>query len=165
MRALTLHYHPLSSCCHKVLIALDILDIQVEKRLLNLGDSAERSAYMALWPMGKMPLLVDQGRPVPETSIIIEHLQSHHAHPGHTLVPHDPDKALEVRLWDRLLCDGRPPNGRAKMGSWRCVQHGRLRCCAVLVLCHYLRPAVTATRSSGSLLRSFDGSSISGTHH
>ena len=103
MSALTLHYHPLSSCCHKVLIALDVLDIQVEKRLLNLGDSAERSAFMALWPMGKMPLLVDQGRPVPETSIIIEHLQSHHAHPGHTLVPHDPDKALEVRLWDRLF--------------------------------------------------------------
>lgn len=103
MNALTLYYHPLSSCCHKVLIALDVLGIDVDKRLLNLGDVAERAAYLALWPMGKMPLLVDQGRPIPETSIIIEHLQRHHARSGSVLIPSDADAALEVRLWDRLF--------------------------------------------------------------
>jgi len=99
----TLHYHPLSSYCHKVLIAIDLLEVDVDKRLLNLADPAERSAYLALWPTGKMPLLVDQGRPIPETSIIIEHLQRHHARPGRTLIPDEPDQALEVRLWDRLF--------------------------------------------------------------
>lgn len=104
MSTLTLHYHPLSSCCHKVLIALDVLGVvDVEMRLLNLGDPAERSAHLALWPTGKMPLLVDGGRPVPETSIIIEHLQQHHARPGRALIPADPDAALDVRLWDRLF--------------------------------------------------------------
>jgi glutathione S-transferase len=103
MTTLVLHYHPLSSYCHKVLIALDELGTEAEKRLLNLGDPAERSAFLALWPTGKMPLLVDQGRPVPETSIIIEHLQRHHAGPGRTLIPHDADAALQVRLWDRLF--------------------------------------------------------------
>lgn len=103
MSTLTLHYHPLSSYCHKVLIALDVLGVDAELRLLNLGDAAERSAYIALWPLGKMPLLVDQGRPIPETSIIIEHLQRHHAVPGRKLIPIDPDQALEVRLWDRLF--------------------------------------------------------------
>ncbi len=103
MPTLELHYHPLSSCCHKVLIALDELGIDVDLRLLNLGDPAERAAFLALWPTGKMPLLVDQGRPVPETSIIIEHLQRHHAGPGRTLIPTDPDAALDVRLWDRLF--------------------------------------------------------------
>lgn len=98
-----LHYHPLSSYCMKALIALDELGIEAEKRLLNLGDPAERSAYLALWPLGKMPLLVDGGRPVPETSIIIEHLQRHHAGPGHGLIPNDADAALEVRLCDRLF--------------------------------------------------------------
>ena len=98
-----LHYHPLSSCCHKVLIAIDVLEIEVDKRLLNLGDPAERAAHLALWPLGKMPLLVDQGRPVPETSIIIEHLQRHHARPGRALIPDEPDAALDVRLWDRLF--------------------------------------------------------------
>jgi len=104
MTALTLHYHPLSSYCHKVLIALDELSIEAERHVLNLGDPAERSAFLALWPTGKMPLLVDQGRAVPETSIIIEHLQRHHAGAGRTLIPHEPEAALQVRLWDRL-CD------------------------------------------------------------
>lgn len=104
MTALTLHYHPLSSYCHKVLIALDELGIDAERRLLNLGDAAERAAFLALWPTGKMPLLVDDGRAIPETSIIIEHLQRHHAAPGRMLIPQDPEAALQVRLWDRL-CD------------------------------------------------------------
>jgi glutathione S-transferase len=102
MTAPTLHYHPLSSCCHKVLIAIEVLGAEVDKRLLNLGDPAERAAHLARWPLGKMPLLEDQGRPIGETSIIIEHLQRHHAHPGRMLIPHEADAALEVRLWDRL---------------------------------------------------------------
>jgi glutathione S-transferase len=40
---------------------------------------------------------------VPETSIIIEHLQRHHARPGRTLIPHDLAEALDVRRWDRLF--------------------------------------------------------------
>jgi len=105
MSALVLHHHPLSSYCHKVLIALDALGIEeVEKRLLNLGDPAERAAFLALWPTGKMPLLVDEGRPVPETSIIIEYLQRNHAAPGRApLIPTEPDAALDVRLWDRVF--------------------------------------------------------------
>jgi glutathione S-transferase len=103
MTVLTLHYHPLSSYCHKVLIALDMLGIDLDKRLLNLGDPAERAAHLALWPTGKMPLLVDQGQPIPETSIIIEYVQRHHAGPGRTLIPSDPDAALNVRLWDRMF--------------------------------------------------------------
>lgn len=83
--------------------ALDELAIECGKRLLNLGDPAERAAFLALWPTGKMPLLVDQGRPAPETSIIIEYLQRHHASGSRTLIPHDPDEALQVRLWDRLF--------------------------------------------------------------
>jgi len=103
MTAPTLHYHPLSSYCHKVLIAIDLLGAEVDKRWLDLGNPAERDAYLALWPTGKMPLLVDQGRPVPESSVIIEHLQQHHARGGRTLIPHAPDAALDVRLWDRLF--------------------------------------------------------------
>lgn len=99
----TLHYHPLSSYCHKVLIAIDVLGIEVEKRLLDLGDPEVRASHLALWPKGKMPLLVDRLRPVPESSIIIEYLQRHHAGPGRTLIPEDPELALDVRLWDRLF--------------------------------------------------------------
>jgi glutathione S-transferase len=103
MPTLVLHFHPLSSYCHKVLIALHELGVEADRQLLNLGDPEEHSAFLALWPTGKMPLLVDQGKPVPETSIIIEHLQRHHAAPGRTLIPLDADEALAVRLWDRLF--------------------------------------------------------------
>lgn len=99
----TLHGHPLSSYCWKVLIAIDVLGIDVDLQWLNLGDPAERAAHLARWPLGLMPLLVDAGRAVPESSIIIEHLQRHHAPPGRALLPADPDAALEVRLWDRLF--------------------------------------------------------------
>lgn len=100
--ALTLHYHPLSSSCWKVLIALYENGTPFEARSVNLGDPAERSAYAALWPTAKIPLLVDDGRAVPETSIQIEYLDRRH--PGQQrLLPEGFDAQLEVRLWDRLF--------------------------------------------------------------
>ncbi len=100
--ALTLHYHPLSSFCHKVLVALHELGLPFDARLLDLGDAAQREAFVRLWPTGKMPLLVDDGQPVPESSIIIEHLATRHA-PRQALLPQDPRELLEVRLYDRLF--------------------------------------------------------------
>lgn len=103
MNKLTLHYHPLSSCCHKVMIAIDVLGIEVDRQLLNLGDPEQRAAHLALCPTGKMPLLMDGQHAVYETSIIIEYLQRRHAAAGRVLIPDAPDAALEVRLWDRLF--------------------------------------------------------------
>lgn len=97
-----LHYHPLSSCCHKVLIALYELGIEFEPRLLNLGDASQRDDFVALWPTGKMPLLQDGIQVIPETSIIIEHLVQSHGRPDQTLIPQMAREALEVRLMDRL---------------------------------------------------------------
>lgn len=97
-----LHYHPLSSYCQKVQIAADELGVALDLQLLDLSDPARRAAFLALWPTGKMPLLVDRGRVVPETSVIVEYLQQHHAAMGRALVPPEPDAALTVRLWDRL---------------------------------------------------------------
>ncbi len=103
MSELLLHYHPLSSYCWKVTIAIDALGIDVRKQLLDLADPVQRDSYYALWPIGKMPLLVDGERTIPETSIIIEYLQRHHARPGARLIPDDADAALDVRLWDRFF--------------------------------------------------------------
>ena len=47
-----------------------------------------------------MPVLVDAGRTVVESTILIEHLQKlHHAAPGRRLIPEDAGSALDVRLW------------------------------------------------------------------
>jgi glutathione S-transferase len=97
---LTLYAHPLSSYCWKVLIALSENGAPFEYR--QLGE-AEADAEMArLWPIGKMPILVDDGRTIVESSIIIEHLDVHHPGPA-PLVPADPEDALEVRLIDRVF--------------------------------------------------------------
>ena len=97
-----LHAHPLSSCCQKVLIAARVLGVALDERLLNLGDPAQREALDARSPAGKMPLLVDQGRAIAETSIIIEYLQHHHAAQSAPLIPAGLDAALAVRFWDRF---------------------------------------------------------------
>lgn len=102
--ALTLYLHPLSSYCHKVLIALYENQTPFKSHLVNLGDSKERAAFIAMWPTAKIPLLRDDGaaRIVPETSIIIEYLQRHF--PGaQPLLPADETARLEARLWDRLF--------------------------------------------------------------
>lgn len=100
---LTLYSHPLASFCHKVLIALYENGTPFEARLVDLGDDAERDRFLALWPVGKIPVLRDEGRDrtVPETSIIIEYLERHYPGPR-PLLPRDPEQHLEARLWDRF---------------------------------------------------------------
>jgi glutathione S-transferase len=96
-----LHEHPLSSHCQKVKIACYELGVDFEPRHVDLGDPRERAAFVALWPTGKIPLLVTDGRVVPETSIMIEFLQQHHAG-AQPLLPREAQQRLDVRLWDRL---------------------------------------------------------------
>jgi glutathione S-transferase len=98
---LTLHMHPLASYCWKVLLAL--YEAEIPFRIVQIdGLPKDNEAYAQLWPIAKMPLLQDGERVVPETSIIIEYLQAHHA--GATvLIPADADAAREVRLWDRFF--------------------------------------------------------------
>ncbi len=79
---LILHYHPLSSHCWKLLIALAENGTPFEPRIVNLGDPTDRAAFAALWPTAKIPLLVDGDQVVPETSIQMEYLDHHH--PGAT---------------------------------------------------------------------------------
>jgi glutathione S-transferase len=102
--SLTLHYHPLSSYCMKALVALYENGTPFATHFVDLGDAESRAAHYALWPVGKMPVLRDDARDrtVPETTIIIEYLDTHY--PGaEALVPRDPDLAREARLHDRFF--------------------------------------------------------------
>lgn len=98
---LVLFGHPFSSYCQKVLIALRENPIPFELRLLG-GDERIWAELAALWPIRRMPVLVDRGRPIMEASIIIEHLGLHHPGPVH-LIPADPGAALDARLMDRFF--------------------------------------------------------------
>jgi glutathione S-transferase len=101
--SLTLHFHPLSSFCWKVLIALYENDTAFVPHMVDLGNEAERAALLKLWPIGKFPVLRDDAmdRTIPESSIIIEYLDNHY--PGRTrFIPADEKLALQTRLRDRF---------------------------------------------------------------
>lgn len=99
--SLTLHFHPLSSYCQKVLIALYEIGVPFETHLVDLGNPDAAAELRALWPVGKFPVLVDSARnqAVPESSIIAEYVDLHY--PGAApLIP--ADLALRTRLADRF---------------------------------------------------------------
>ena len=108
--SLQLFAHPFSSYCQKVLIALYETATPFEFRMLDQENPANFSEFAALWPIGRFPLLLDDGVPVFESSVIIEHVARVHA-PVHALVndgstsliPNDPAEALETRLLDRVF--------------------------------------------------------------
>jgi glutathione S-transferase len=94
--------HPFSSYCWKVLIALWENDIPFTYRNVDPAYPENGAELARLWPLGKFPVLVDDGQIVAESSIIIEHLQLRH--PGSVrLIPDDPAAALEVRMLDRVF--------------------------------------------------------------
>jgi glutathione S-transferase len=100
---LTLYLHPLSSFCHKVLIALYENAIPFVPHIVNLGDPAERDEFKKVWPFAKFPVLRDaaRGRTVPESTMIIEYLAQHYPGPA-KLIPDDPELAAQARAADRF---------------------------------------------------------------
>ncbi len=99
---LILYAHPFSSYCQKVLVALYENSTPFEWRLLSPDFPQALQDWAALWPLKRMPVLVDDGRTIVEASIIIEHLGLEHPGPA-SLLPADPRAALEVRTMDRFF--------------------------------------------------------------
>ena len=99
--ALLLYAHPFSSYCQKVLIAFYENDLPFTMRVVGEDEEATRE-HQAIWPIGRFPVLVDDGVTIAESSTIIEHLQL--CHPGPVrLIPADSRAALEVRFLDRFF--------------------------------------------------------------
>lgn len=97
-----LYAHPFASYCWKVLIALYENGTAFTYRSLGPEDPQAATELEALWPLKKFPVLVDEGRPVIESSVIIEYLALHYPEPVR-LIPADPKAALEVRFLDRYF--------------------------------------------------------------
>ena len=94
--------HPFASYCQKALIALYENGTRFDYRLLDKSDPASFEEFARLWPIRKFPLLVDDGRPIAEATIIIEHLGIHHPGPVR-LIPENAAAALEPRFLDRFF--------------------------------------------------------------
>ena len=94
--------HPFSSYCQKALIAFYENDIPFEFRLLTPDDEKTAAEHARLWPLRRMPVLVDGDRTIVEASIIVEYLDQQQG-AGTRLLPVDPDVALDVRMLDRFF--------------------------------------------------------------
>jgi glutathione S-transferase len=97
---LTLYAHPFSSYCQKALTALYENGTPFGYRKLDQAGAMDE--LIARWPIRKFPLLVDDGRTIVESTVIIEHLGLFHPGPV-KLMPDDPRAALEVRFMDRFF--------------------------------------------------------------
>lgn len=93
--------HPFSSYTWKVLIALYEKRIEFDYRSVDPAFPQHGPELKAHWPVGQFPLLVHDGVPRFESSIIIEYLD--HLVPEPRLIPEDFDAALRVRLLDRVF--------------------------------------------------------------
>lgn len=102
---LKFYFHPLSSFCHKALIALYEHDVPFERVVVDLGDPAHRESFGKVWPLIKFPALRDEarGKTIAESSPVVEYIDAFYRKHG-ALMPDDRDLAWEVRMWDQF-CD------------------------------------------------------------
>lgn len=100
--SLRLFAHPLSSYCQKALVALYENGTPFEFRMMAFDDAEAAAEHAALWPLRRIPVLVDGDRTVVESSVIVEHLDLFHPGPLR-MVPADPVSALEARKMDRVF--------------------------------------------------------------
>jgi glutathione S-transferase len=97
-----LYAHPFASYCWKVLVALYENHTAFTYRSLGSEDPEAAAELAALWPLKKFPVLVDEGRAVIESSVIIEYLALRYPGPVR-LLPEDAEEALEARFLDRYF--------------------------------------------------------------
>ncbi len=98
---MNLYYHPISSYCQKVLVAMYEKGVEFEPHIVSLMDPEARAEYREVYPMGKVPLLiVDNDHLIPESTTIIEYLDGI-AEPK--LVFGDAEQRRKIRFKDRMF--------------------------------------------------------------
>lgn len=98
-----LYYYPLSRYCQKVLIAFYEKLTPFTPEVTNLKDPDVRSHFLDKFPMGQLPILIDdENNTLPNASIIIEFIDNEY-YTGTQLLPDDDIKRLHIKLQDRLI--------------------------------------------------------------
>ena len=96
----TLHYSPSSA---SMVVHLMLLELGVPHRLERVDTSQPRTAaYLALNPLGQVPTLIVDGRPLAETSALLMLLAERHPEAGLAPPPGDPQRG-EYLQWMVLL--------------------------------------------------------------
>ena len=99
--ARALYLHPLSSYVQKAKTGFYEKEVPFEAKMLD-GSDPVASEFAALWPIGRFPVLDDDGTLIFEATSIIEYLDARFPD-TRRLVPDDRMAAAEVRMWDRFF--------------------------------------------------------------
>src|SRR5262249_50973838 len=100
---LKLHYHPLSTCSRRVLIAFAEKQIPHELAVVDMAARRHRQQrYLSLTPYGRVPTLDDDGCVLFEPTAILNSLEA--PHPPPLLVPADARGRALVDMHIKL-CD------------------------------------------------------------
>src|ERR1700744_1156667 len=100
--ALELFAHPFSSYSLKAIVGFYETGTPFTLRKLSSDDPATAAEFAALWPLQRFPILQDGDRTIVEAAAILEHLAARYPGAG-SLIPADPDAAVEVRMMDRIF--------------------------------------------------------------
>jgi len=100
-----LHHNGLSTCSQKVRLVLAEKGLEWQGQHLDLWrGEQQRPEYLALNPGGVVPTLVDGGRVIIESSVIMEYLDE--AFPEPALKPGGAAERAAMRLWTKQLDEG-----------------------------------------------------------
>ena len=101
---MVVYEHAESVCCHKVRIVLAEKAIPHKVRNVSLESGEQLTpGFLAINPKGVVPVVVDNGRTIAESSIITEYLDD--AYPEPPLMPQAPYWRARRRVWARWIDD------------------------------------------------------------
>lgn len=98
-----LYYNPLSTYCHKVMIAFNEKGIAYEPHVVDLMSAEGRAAFEKIYPFGKVPFFKpSEDWQVPESTSIIEYLEDKFPNTPRLIPAGGGDAARQVRFMDRM---------------------------------------------------------------
>ncbi|HXG20019.1 MAG TPA: glutathione S-transferase family protein [Methylomirabilota bacterium] len=94
-----LYDFPQSPYCQKVRLVLAEKDLSFDKVFVDLMKNEQKSPdFLRLNPYGKVPVLVDEGEAVYDSTVINEYLEDEYPHPP--LMPADSGERARVRMFE-----------------------------------------------------------------
>jgi glutathione S-transferase len=97
-----LYLNYLSPYSQKTLVGLYEKEVKFTPEIVNLGDAEARAAYVKIYPLGKVPLLMlEDGYLIPESTTILEYVDGKFDTGTRLISNTDKDLARKTRFLDR----------------------------------------------------------------
>ena len=102
---LELYHHSESVCAQKVRLALAEKGVEWKGHYVVLEKGEQRTEeFLRINPKGVVPVLIHDGRNIPESTVICEYIDE--AFEGPALMPEDPYWRARKRLWTKIVDEG-----------------------------------------------------------